>query len=272
VTGYATSSRAFTLPKQRARGAFTLIELMVVIGIIVIISVMLVPAFTAIKGASDTTNGAYTIAGMLEQARNYAMSNNTFAYVGFYEEATTNAAPTNAPPPYPGKGRLVLAAVASKDGTTSCEDPASTTAARIPLIASLITQVGKLVKIENVHMADVGAPPSPTTADSTTLAGRPDLPYSFGSPADYQNRISSDDTHTPFNQTLYPFVTQGYTFYKTVRFGPTGEANINSTYSLKRVAEIGLIPTRGDFVTATSKNAVAIQFSGIGGNFKIYRQ
>lgn len=253
-------------------GGFTLIELMVVIGVILIISVMVVPAFNAIKGGRDLTNSAYTIAGVLEQARNYAISNNTFVWVGFYEETTTSTTPTNATPPYPGKGRLILATVASRDGTTSCEDPDSTTGARIPLIASLIAQVGKLVIIENIHMADVGPPPSPPAANPTSLAGRSGLPYSFGSPADYQNRISSDDTHVPFNQTLYPFLAQGYTFYKTLRFSPTGEAIINGTYSLRRVAEIGLIPTRGSVVPAVTTNAVAIQFSGIGGNFKIYRQ
>ena len=267
--------RAFTLPMPRARSAFTLIELMVVIGIIVLLSVLLVPAFTSLKGSSDITNAAYTITGVLEQARNYAMANNTFVWVGFYEEATTATSPTNATPPYPGKGRLMLAMVASKDGTTNCQDPASNTTTRIPLTPNQITQIGKLIKIENIHMTDVGAPsptPSPTPQPNS-LAARPDVPYTYGSPtADYLNRINSEDTHSPENQTLYPFVAQGYTFYKTVRFNPRGEANINSTYALKRVAELGFKPTHGIVVDANSTNVVAIQFSGVSGNFKIYRK
>jgi hypothetical protein len=71
---------------------------------------------------------------------------------------------------------------------------------------------------------------------------------------------------------LYPFVAQGYTFRKTVRFSPRGEANINSTYSLRNVAEIGLRPTHGTTVDTTNPNVVAIQFSGVTGSFKIYRQ
>ena len=40
---------------------------------------------------------------------------------------------------------------------------------------------------------------------------------------------------------------------------------------LRRAAEIGLRPAHGTTVDTTSRNVVAIQFSGVGGNFKIYR-
>ena len=249
---------------------------MVVIGIIVVAVAFLKPAFTSLKSGSDVTGAAYTIKGVLDQARTYAMANDTYTWVGFYEENTSASSPTNATPPYPGKGRLLLAIVASKDGTTSCEDPNSTTSNRIPLIASKIVQIGKLVRVEGVHMADVGAPPSPTpspTPDSSSLAARPDYPYTNASPSfDYQNRISSDDNHSPNNQSLYPFLAQGYTFYKTLCFNPRGEAIINGTYSLRTYTEIGLKPTHGDTVDATTNNVVAIQVSGLGSNIKIYRK
>lgn len=269
--------KAFTLlPQLRGRFAFTLLELLAVMAIFSVLLVAIVPAFTTIKSSGDVTNAAYTISDLLQQARTYAIANNTYVWVGFYEEDTTAASPTNATPPYPGKGRVVLAAVASKDGTANCEDPASTTSNRIPLMASQIAQVGKLVKVENIHMTDVGAPPSstPSPAPATdSINGRPNFPYISGSPSlDYQNRINSDDTHSPYNQTLYPFVAQGYTFYKTIRFSPRGEAQINSTYELRLLAEIGLRPTHGTAVDTNSTNVVAIQFSGIGGNFKIYRR
>jgi len=262
--------------RRRLTSGFTLVELLVVIAIIVLATAFIVPAFTSIKGAGDVTGAAYTLKGVLEQARAHAMANNTYTYVGFYEEATTANSPTNTTHPYPGKGRVVLAVVASKDGTASCEDPASTTSNRIPLIAGRITQIGKLVKIENIHLTDIGAPPSPTPSpwpDPSSLAGRPNYPYTNASPSlDYQNRISSDDTHSPFNHTLYPFAAQGYTFYKTLRFSPRGQVNINSTYALRNQLEMGLRPTRGDTVDTANRNLVAIQISGIGGNVKIYRR
>ena len=262
--------------RLRGEGGFTFLELLVVTAIIGVLMVLVTPAFKGIKSAGDVTDAASRIRGALEEARNYAMANNTYVWVGFYEEDTTAITPTNIAPPYPGKGRVILAAVASKDGTANCQDPNSTTSNRIPLTASQITQIGKIIKIENIHMTDIGAPPSPTplpTPEASSLDGRPDFPYTSGRPTfDYQNRINSDDTHTPFNQTLYPFIAQGYTFYKTIRFNPRGEASINSTYGLRNVAEIGLRPTHGTTVDSKTTNVVAIQFTGVTGNFKIYRR
>ena len=273
-TLFPRQSRALRTPHKQPC-AFTLIELVSVIAIIIALTALLVPAFTSLKSAGDITQAAHTIAGVFEQARTYAMANNTYVWVGIYEENTTAAAPTNATPPYPGKGRVLLAIVAANDGTTSCQDPASSTSNRIPLLSSQITQVGQLVKIENIHITDIGPPPSPASSpapDPNSIAGGRTSRTPPAAPFDYQNRISSDDTHSSFNQTLYPFVAQGYTFYKTIRFSPRGEANINGTYVLRRVAEMGLKPTHGDVVDLRSANVVAIQFSGVTGKCKIYRQ
>src|SRR3954469_15816409 len=45
--------------------AFTLIELMVVIGIISLLMVLVVPAVSSLKAAGDITNSAYTIKSLL---------------------------------------------------------------------------------------------------------------------------------------------------------------------------------------------------------------
>jgi hypothetical protein len=68
-----------------------------------------------------------------------------------------------------------------------------------------------------------------------------------------------------------PFTAQGYTFRKTVRFSPRGEAIIN-TLSPSRVGEIGIKPTRGSTVDTNNSNVVAVQFTGIGGKVNIYRR
>ena len=133
-----------------------------------------------------------------------------------------------------------------------------------------ITAVGKLVRIEGIHLTDLGNPsptPNPTPIPDTLLA-RPYIPYTDGAPFDHFNRISSDSA----DATLFTFASQNYTFYKTVRFNPRGEANINSTYSLKHLGEIGIKPTHGTAVDANNPNAVAIQFGGVGGDVKIYRR
>jgi prepilin-type N-terminal cleavage/methylation domain-containing protein len=246
--------------------AFTLLELLIVVGIIAVLLVLLAPAFTTIKSGTDVTSAAYAIKGVLDTARTYAKANNTYTWVGFYEEDTTATAPTNNRPAYPGKGRVLLATVGSKDGTKIFDD--SDPAAALP--PDRIKQIGKLVKIEGIHLTDLGNPsptPNPTPIPDT-LRARPFTPYTEGSPFDHFNRISSDSTDT----TLFTFAAQNYTFYKTIRFNPRGEANINSTYTVKHEGEIGVKPTHGTTVDTNTPNVVAIQFSGLGGDVKIYRR
>lgn len=238
-------------------------------GIVAILLVLVAPAFTTIKTSNDITTAGYTITGVLEQARNYAMANNTYTWVGFYEEDTTATTPTSTAPPYTGKGRVLIATVFSTDGTKIYED--ADPVAQLP--ANRIKQLGKLLKMEGIHITDIGAPPSPTPSPlppAYSVDGRPDWPYTYaaGIGADHFNRISSDSADT----TRFAFVAQNYTFSKTVRFNSRGEANINSTYSLKNAAELGLKPTHGTAIDNSSRNLVAIQFGGVGGNFKIYRR
>jgi hypothetical protein len=64
-----------------------------------------------------------------------------------------------------------------------------------------------------------------------------------------------------------------YIFTKIVQFSPRGEGVIdNSNYALASVSEIGLQPTHGTTADTISTNLVAIQFTGIGGNVRIYRK
>src|SRR5688572_5550915 len=166
---------------------------MVVIGVIVLLASLLAPAFTNLKGAGDLTTAAETIAGTLTQARTHALANNTYTWVGFYEEASTSTAASTATPPYPGKGRLLLAIVRSRDGTSIFDE--NDPSAGLP--ATRIAQVGKLVKLEGVHVTDIGAPPAPAsnlTPLPNSLETRSDLPYTYAANlnADHFNRISSD--------------------------------------------------------------------------------
>src|SRR5438874_4222309 len=97
---------------QRFDG-FTLLELLIVIGIIGLLLVLIAPAFTTIKGGGDVTSAAYTIKGVLDTARTYAKANNTYTWVGF-KEVDVSRDPSISPQ-VAGTGRLAVAIVASKD-------------------------------------------------------------------------------------------------------------------------------------------------------------
>ena len=145
---------------QSHRQAFSLIELMVVIAIVVILTLLLVPAFTSVKKAGDVTSAAYTIKGVLDQARTYAMSNQTYTWVGFYEEAATN--PTSGSSHPVGIGRVVISTVASVDGAryrdaaidATNPPPFDNSVSPRPVNNPVIlAQLGNLVRLENVHIA-----------------------------------------------------------------------------------------------------------------------
>src|SRR4030095_3789302 len=135
----------FTLERGRERAsAFTLIELLVVMGIIALLMVLIAPAFTTIKSAGDATGAAYTIKGALDTARTYAKANNTYVWVGFYEE---NGSISSTNPATQGNGRIVMSIVASKDGSTVYSSPILGASVDMDPGGTRLSQVGKLVKL-----------------------------------------------------------------------------------------------------------------------------
>jgi prepilin-type N-terminal cleavage/methylation domain-containing protein len=274
--------RAITLPEVRGRSAFTVLELLVVIAIISILLVLFVPAFTNIKSGNDITNAASTITGLLDQARTYAMANNTYVWVGLFEE---DGSIPSSNPATAGTGRLVMPIVASKDGTTVYNPNSSLNPD--PIDPTKVTQVNKLVRIDNIHLPlfAVGS------GTGETFDTRPVLQFDGFGVGYNDSRFGeinlSGTQAAPTTNSQFPFQypvgnpapAAQYTFRKTLQFNPRGECSINSTYKMRRVVEIGLVATRGNSAPTPSPspgiypgNVVAIQFSGVGGNFKIYRR
>jgi type II secretory pathway pseudopilin PulG len=233
---------AFTLPAQRERvSAFTLLELLIVVGIIGLLLALLAPAFTTIKSGTDVTSAAYTMQGVLDAARTYAKANNTYTWVGF---AGSIGGTTT--------GEVQIAVVASKDGTNLWS-------AHNALPAASLVQVGKMITLSNVHIGDTGEPQN----DGTEFESRASV--------DSDHRISSS-ANTP-----YPFTVQQTTFNKWIQFSPRGDTLVHGgNFNIVRYAEVGLLPTHGTTLAATinpaSGNLVAIQVSGFGGNVRIYRR
>jgi Tfp pilus assembly protein FimT len=207
-------------------------ELLVVIGIITVLLVLIAPAFTSIKSASDVTNAAYTIKGVLEQARSYAMANNTYTWVGFAGSIGTSSSSVT--------GQVSIAAIASNDGTSS----------------GTAAQLGKLIQVQNTHIGDTGVPSN----NGTEFESRPNVPPAY--------RISSAGTGPPFTVQVGSVQT---TFNQWVQFSPRGEALVSGATQIAPYAEVGILPTHGSTLAVTP-NIVAIEIGGLGGSLKIYRR
>jgi prepilin-type N-terminal cleavage/methylation domain-containing protein len=265
------------------RAGFTLLELLIVIGIIAVLLVLIAPAFTTIKSAGDVTSAAYTIKGVLDTARTYAKANNTYTWVGFYEEDVSQPS-TN--PSTPGVGRLVMSIVASRDGTNvySSATNVCVGSGTGTICPDKLIQVGKLIKIENVHlplfalgsgMGDTfDARPSPSPASDANysrfgeLNGTAPNTAPLTTPHNFQYPVGN------------PAPAAQYTFNKILQFSPRGESRVNGdSYDIRRVVEVGLLQTHATMVPTPSPaagqypgNVVAVQINGFSSDVRIYRR
>jgi len=101
---------------KRYEAGFTLVELLTVLAIITILAVMATPAIQGLQKAGGFTKSVYDLSDSLNLARSYAVAQNTYVYVGLTEVDRTQS--PAASPQQNGFGRVVFAAVATKDGTS----------------------------------------------------------------------------------------------------------------------------------------------------------
>src|SRR5881296_2365866 len=277
---------AFTPPRQRdpesVRG-FTLLELLIVIGLLAILLVLVGPVFTTMKGGSDVTSAIYGVKGVLENARAYAKANHTYVFVGF-SEVDSSIHPSVSPQITTGDkpyGRVAVAVVAAKDGTSQYQyattDQGTDWKANYANGTHLVA-VGKLQTYENLHFVPVdfgswspGAHPNSKVARYQPTGP----PYILG------NALSS--SVTPFTWPLGSPLGSGYQyrFDRVINFDPTGIARIATSTNgdaIPHVMEIDFQPSHGtvfqplpaDFNQDVGNNAV-IQLGTTSGAVRVFR-
>jgi len=263
---------------HKRSSAFTLIELLAVIAIMVVMTGLIAPAFTGLKSAQDVTKTAYDVAGILEQARAYAMANNTYVFVGIAEVDSSVASSvkpqvTTSASPY---GRVAIAVVASRDGTRGYDinNPGDGTTGSwvtnyskynaVTTPGANLVAISKLQYFENAHMTPLFStlPNSGGLARQTVTSGS----YEIGSAA--------CKSVTPFDWPLGSALNAGqYSFKKVINFDPQGVARIQyqtNTDTIVQYMEIGLQPAHGNAVSSGA-DVAAIQVNAITASIRIYR-
>src|ERR1043166_2431977 len=139
---------------------FTLLELLIVTGALGILLVLIRPALTTIKGGTNVSSAIYGVKAVLENARAYAKANHTYVFVGF-SEVDSSIDPAVSPQITTGNtpyGRVAIAVVASKDGTSQYQyatsDQGHDWTANYANGAHLVA-IAKLQTYENLHFIPV---------------------------------------------------------------------------------------------------------------------
>lgn len=238
---------------------------------------LMIPAFNSVNSAGNVTKAAAGIVSILEQARAYAMANNTYVFVGIAEvdssvDAAAKPQVTTGPAPY---GRIAVAIVASKDGTRGYDvnNPGNgTTGSWVDNYANgaNLVAISKLQRFENVHLADslngFGA-----TVPSTGGMARPAI---LSNSYVIRNAPFPSPCSTPFDWPLGQALNSGqYSFKKVINYDPQGVARIQyatNTDTIAQYMEIGLQQTHGT-VVSTGANVAAIQQDPITGATRTYR-
>jgi prepilin-type N-terminal cleavage/methylation domain-containing protein len=241
-------------PSKNPAKAFSLLELLVVMAIIVVMSSLAGPAMNAIRGGGDFNMAAYNISDALQQARAYAMAKNTFVYFGI-KEVDANKDTLDD-----GTGSLAVAIVASKSGERPYgQNPAALS--NDPTAANAIIPISRLQKFSNTHLADAlssdGGMADRETSQSQVVS------------------IASKDAATSF---MWPVgAASGKEFKHVIEFDPQGVARVQTASttnvrSIKGWIEIPLQRSHGSAgAGASEKNQAAIQVDGMTGAVRVFR-
>jgi prepilin-type N-terminal cleavage/methylation domain-containing protein len=218
-------------PAPSSRG-FSLVELLVVMAILVVMLALAGPAMNALKGANDVNQAAADLSGILEQARAYAMANNTFTYVGLHQVTGTDSS-------------VKFAVFASKDGTRT--------------IANNLQQISRLKTIENAQLTekieDYPNNKRPMASSGNTVENILTANSGITLPS-----TGSGDSQVKFDHAIR-FGPSGLA--QADDLTPTSADNPKGYY------EFGLYQTRGS--KPLTDNSAVVQVSGLTGSVQVYR-
>jgi prepilin-type N-terminal cleavage/methylation domain-containing protein len=177
--------------KQRRRGGFTIIELLTVVSIMVVISTATISVVPSLLQSNRFTQNVILVSALFDQARQHAITNNTYVWVAFTDLPTAN----------PSEGAWVVV-LESKEGVDAFQwNSGSVKLSDYP-------QMGLLGKVRNLSDLNISS--------------------SSGTSYSWLPTVSSSGTPAPINLTV-PFAGKNLVFKKAIQFTPTGEAKIAAT-------------------------------------------
>lgn len=193
-------------------------------------------AVTSLSKGGTLNKTLADVAGTLEQARQYAVAQNTYVWVAFLPGTSG------------GNTSVSMVVLASKNGA----DP--TPWAGYGTVPS--SQIGLLTRVKTFDQIGL--------RDAATFTDRiPDL----AGATTVTREVNSLSDNTAKFSVLLPGTSTPAEFTRVIQFTPSGEARNAS--NLIDVIEFGMQPTHG--TVADDKNVAAIRVNGLTGQTQVYR-
>ena len=257
----------------RAVAAFTLVELLVVMLVIITLLGLTTPLIRGVLGGRNVSDGLDTVADYLTYARTQAMTQNTYTVVGFYQAR--------------GSDDLQIGGVISNKGMFD----ATQFAQNSPTYNPAYPPLGKTVHVPNVTFV---TEPGLSDAMKTKLGSSQGADGSSVTDGISNGSVVDCLSTNPNNASVFSFYSNKTTFGRgaanpafsacVVVFSPQGEAlyfpqaafpdpssiTISSTMPFYGQLFFGLRTTRNGNVTSDA-NSAALTLDGGSGSIRTYR-
>jgi prepilin-type N-terminal cleavage/methylation domain-containing protein len=222
--------------------AFTLIELLVVLAIMAILMVVSMLSFQGMNNSGKFNKAVGEISGILEQGRAYAVAQNTYVWVVFYENDPAN-----------GPKEVYVGSFTSNDGTDPFNWTGSVTLPTPGTVGTTtLTQIARTYHYQGLHLQTTTLPNAPTS---------PNLPATGTTIPNFQ-LTAQGSSGTVSLSNASPV-------YWLIQFTPTGAAR-NSANTINSIW-FGLQPALSQTVLDTH-NIASMDVDGLSGLTTVYRQ
>jgi type II secretory pathway pseudopilin PulG len=226
--------------------------MLVVISIMALLTAIAAPALMGPTSSGRMNSNLLQLSGLLEQARQYAIAQNTYVWVAFAPGTDSTGLKT-----------LSVALVVSNDGT----DPASPSSwagysyGTAP--SPQFSLISKIVTLRQISLLNAG------TFGTTVMPSLPTTPAPVTSTGNSVAGMNSSGSGigTYFNLQI-PGTATTQTFTEAVQFTPTGEVRNGS--NPVDLVELDCQPEKG--TSADTNNVAVIRVNGLTGESVIYRR
>lgn len=223
-----------SLRSRRPKSAFSLIELLAVMGIIVALSAVSVPALQSVKGGSSVNKALADLSSTLELARTHAMANRTYVRVLLAE------VPAGGNQMLP---QLVALPVYSANGSASGDLSE----------AEVWPALGRPLVLDDLKVFDTldGSTPVDTSADVTPMGANLQGP-----------KMADVVRQVPGRGALR--------FSGVIQFSPTGEARVSFEEPARHI-KIAIDRPVAEGTAGRKRNPFILRLSGMNGSIRVLR-